>query len=294
VGENTLPYLLLVDDDTSVLTALERVLRGDFLIIKASDPVEALKFVKEKKPAILLTDFSMPQMSGEEFLKSCRDLSPQTIRAVISGHVDLKEMEALINQNLIHRFFMKPWENDVLRMQMLECLSHHQLLMERDLLEKLAVTDPVTHLHNHRYFQDTIRIEVERSKRHNRKLSIIMADIDGFKKYNDQNGHPQGDQLLKSAAKVFISGLRNLDSVCRYGGDEFAMILPDTSVHDTFEVAERLRKSFNSQSLGGLTLSLGIAGFPQHASTAQDLIAAADKALYEAKNKGRNQSVIAH
>lgn len=294
MDEHTLPYLLLVDDDASVLTALERVLRGDFLIIKANNPVEALKFLTEKKPAILLTDFSMPQMSGQDFLKSCRDLSPQTIRAVISGHVDLKEMENLINHNLIHRFFMKPWENDVLRMQMLECLSHHQLLMERDLLEKLAVTDPVTHLHNHRYFQDTIRIEVERSKRHNRKLSIIMADIDGFKKYNDQLGHPQGDQLLKSTAKVFLSGLRNLDSVCRYGGDEFAMILPDTSVADAFEVAERLRKNFNSQSPGGPTLSLGIAGFPDHASTAQDLIAASDKALYEAKNKGRNQSVIAH
>jgi diguanylate cyclase (GGDEF)-like protein len=294
VTGNTLPYLLLVDDDASVLTALERVLRGDFLIIKTDDPVEALTFLKEKKPAVLLTDFSMPQMSGEKFLKSCRDVSPQTIRAVISGHVDLKEMEGLINQSLIHRFFMKPWENDVLRMQMLECLSHHQLLTERDLLEKLAVTDPVTHLHNHRYFQDTIRIEVERSKRHNRRLGVVMIDIDGFKKYNDQFGHPQGDQLLKSAAKVFLSTLRNLDSICRYGGDEFAVILPDTSVADTLEVAERLRKNFNSQSPGGLTLSLGVAGFPDHAATAQDLIAKADQALYEAKNKGRNQSVIAH
>ena len=91
-----------------------------------------------------------------------------------------------------------------------------------------------------------------------------------------------------------MSGLRNVDAICRYGGDEFAMILPDTSVADTFEVAERLRKTFASQSPAGLTLSLGISGFPDHAQTAQDLISKADQALYQAKNNGRNQSVIAH
>jgi diguanylate cyclase (GGDEF)-like protein len=293
VSENLLPCLLLVDDDPAVLTALERVLREDFIVLSTSDPQQALQWLSQKRPAILLTDFRMPQMSGMDFLKACRDLSPQTIRAVISGHMNVRELETLINQNLVHRFFLKPWENDVLRMQMLECLSHHQLLMERDLLEKLSITDSVTHLNNHRYFQDTIKVEVQRCRRHHRRLAIIMADIDGFKKYNDRFGHPQGDALLKLAAKVMLSGLRNVDAVCRYGGDEFAMILPDTSVADAFDVAERLRKTFSSQSPGDLTLSLGIAGFPDHAQTAQELIDQADRALYQAKNQGRDQSVIA-
>lgn len=291
------PLVYIVDDELSTLTALERLLRNDVEIRLFSDPELALQKISSEDPALVLTDYTMPQMTGFEFLRKVRDLRPSSVRAILSGFIDTDELSMAINSNLIHRFFVKPWENEVLKLQVMECLSQRNTFIERDQLAALALTDPITDLWNHRFFQDQLKAEVERARRHQRELSLIMIDIDHFKMWNDQCGHPAGDALLREVAALLLKGVRNIDWVARYGGDEFAIILPETKVEDAFDIAERLRKNFEqaatSKSSTKLTLSLGIASLPSHALSPQDLIQAADQTLYKSKSEGRNQTKIA-
>jgi diguanylate cyclase (GGDEF)-like protein len=212
--------------------------------------------------------------------------------------IEVSELSLAINQGLIHRFFLKPWDNEVLKLQILECLQQRKILVENDHLATLALTDPVTGLGNHRLFHEQLRVEIERARRHQRPLSVLMMDLDHFKTWNDQFGHPAGDLLLKSVAQHLIQGLRSIDWIARYGGDEFAMILPDTIAQHAYDIAERLRKSFvNSQAPhqgpATVSLSFGIASFPENANSSAELTQAADQALYRAKKTGRNQSIVA-
>lgn len=292
------PLIYVIDDDASSLTAIERVLRNDCVVRTFSNPEDALLKLKDEDPVLVLTDYTMPQMSGFEFLKHVRSSKPTCVRAIVSGFIKSEELSAAINLDLIHRFFVKPWENEVLRLQILECIAQSKGLQEKESLLALALTDPVTGLGNHRHFQEQLRIEVERAKRHQRPLCVVMIDLDHFKKWNDQFGHPSGDQALRETAAILLKGVRNIDWVSRYGGDEFAVILPDTKVSNALEISERLRTSFEQNfrpGAGGikLSLSLGVSSFPDNGATPQALIESADKALYESKKQGRNQSKIA-
>lgn len=289
------PRLLIVDDDTLTLDALARVLKKDFLVSKASSPGDALKILTQHQFAVLLSDYSMPEMSGAEFLKRANEISPLTVRTVITGFSDLGVLTEDLAEQSIHRFLIKPWDNEILRYQMLECLQYHQVLVEKAHLENLSSTDPKTGLWNARYFAEKLQIEMDRARRHNRPLSLVLMDLDGFKRINDELGHPAGDRYVHLVADVLRKSTRTIDYVCRYGGDEFSLVLPDTSASNAYEVAERIRKDIEQVDFSGLklSLSLGVCEIHSYIRDAQDFIETADRALYQAKNKGRNQTVIA-
>jgi diguanylate cyclase (GGDEF)-like protein len=168
-------------------------------------------------------------------------------------------------------------------------------------LEKLAITDGLTGLFNRRHFRERLEFEVERSGRMGHPVCLILVDVDHFKHYNDENGHPAGDAVLIRLAKLFHSNLRAVDLVARYGGEEFVMVLLDTDLRGGHVAAEKIRKAvetepfqFGSKQPGGkLTISLGIAAYPGHADDPTTLVEAADQALYEAKAAGRNQVCVA-
>jgi diguanylate cyclase (GGDEF)-like protein len=237
----------------------------------------------------------MPGKNGMELLKEAKALSPHTVRAVLSGHVDLQDMMVAINQAAIDRFILKPWDNEYLELQMLESLQTHLLLEEKSHLQHLAITDIVTGLTNHRYFQETLIKEIERAERHGRKFSLVMIDVDCFKNYNDTHGHPQGDRALAQIAQVLSSQVRNIDIVSRYGGEEFSMIMPDTDLLAAGEVADRVRKAVENTDWTHtpLTISVGVCEYPTHGTVPSELIETADQALYQAKHAGRNQTVCA-
>lgn len=162
--------------------------------------------------------------------------------------------------------------------------------------ERLSRMDGLTHLYNHRFFHERIQEEFKRSDRFRQTLSLLMIDVDDFKRINDTFGHQAGDEMLRRLARVLRETLREVDVPARYGGDEFAIILPDTDLNEASEVAERLRKSVEKHDFPTadtavtLTLSLGTASrAPQSPVSAEELIKAADHALYQAKNAGRNQ-----
>lgn len=301
MSEKDVAKILCVDDEAHTLDALERVLRKDFTVLKALSAKEALEVLEQNQDvSVILSDFRMPHMSGIEFLVQAQQVAPNAVRAILSGQIDMEEMAKAVNQAHIHRFILKPWDNDYLRVQMVEALQNHQLILQRNHLERLSITDPVTQLTNHRYFQEHIRKELERAERHHRPLSLLMVDVDHFKSFNDHYGHPEGDRLLATIAKRISGEVRNIDLVSRYGGEEFAVIMPDTALEEARLVAERVRHSLEKNPFTGpfgrpayVTISIGVASFPQHATVVTDLIEAADRALYQAKRQGRNQTVVA-
>jgi two-component system, cell cycle response regulator len=168
-------------------------------------------------------------------------------------------------------------------------------------LAQLAVTDGLTGVYNHRHFHERLALEVERSGRNGLPLALFMIDVDHFKNYNDRHGHPAGDEVLRQVARVLADGRRVNDFVARYGGEEFAVVLVDTPKLGAAQVADKLRQRIaefpfahaGDQPGGAITVSVGVASFPEDASTPEALVRAADAALYRAKTAGRNRVVLA-
>jgi len=162
-------------------------------------------------------------------------------------------------------------------------------------LEKLSVTDPLTGLYNRRHLMGTLASEVQRSRRLRRSFSVLLADVDKFKQYNDSHGHLAGDAALVKIAEIFRKTTRAVDCVARYGGEEFVVMLLECPIATAALVAERIRTRIAEQDLGEgkLTVSIGLAEYPDGGDTPEELIATADAAMYQAKSSGRNQVVVA-
>jgi diguanylate cyclase (GGDEF)-like protein len=169
----------------------------------------------------------------------------------------------------------------------------------RERLRNQSIRDPLTALFNRRYLEETLEREVRRSVRHARPLAVIMLDLDHFKTFNDSFGHAAGDAVLQAAGELLQTFLRKEDIACRYGGEEFAIVLPEAPLEFAAQRADELRKAFRSlrtqfrdQSVGIVTISVGVASYPEHGSTGTDLLRAADSALYLAKEGGRDRVVV--
>jgi len=167
-------------------------------------------------------------------------------------------------------------------------------------MEQISLTDELTGLYNYRYFKRRLDTELLRARRYGHFLSLILFDVDHFKNYNDIQGHPAGDTALRIIAKILRSSIRKSDIPVRYGGEEFCVILPEESIDGALKFAERLRKHVEAypfrgeedQPGGKLTISLGVANYPEDAQSSQSLIDKADTALYIAKGEGRNKTCV--
>lgn len=172
------------------------------------------------------------------------------------------------------------------------------LIKSRDFEQqyKLATTDGLTDLYNHRYFQEQMRMQIESAKRYGNEFSLIILDIDFFKKFNDTFGHQAGDAVLRQVAHILKRNVRSTDIVCRYGGEEMSIILPNTPKDEACTTAEKIcervasnKIKLNHEKEGQVTISLGVSTYPSDGKTPSELIDCADKRLYFAKNNGRNQ-----
>ena len=162
-------------------------------------------------------------------------------------------------------------------------------------LSKQSIQDPQTGLYNRRFMEESLQREITRAARKQTPIGIIMGDLDHFKKFNDVYGHAAGDKIISQIGKLFNDKFRGSDIACRYGGEEFLIILPETSPEDTFKRAEALREEikklemvFQGQILGIITMSMGIAAYPQNGVRMDELLRVADTALYKAKQEGRD------
>lgn len=294
--------ILCIDDEIEILNSYERFFRKDYQLTCASTLTEISEAIDSKTSFdIVICDFLMPEINGLEVLEKFRLNHRSTVRILISGNIEMTSLAEAINTNKIHKFILKPWEPNYLKLQILEAQKLHSQLEELEVLEAQAITDPVTGLSNHRYFQQKLETLFELCKKESKPLSVAMIDVDHFKSYNDRYGHPEGDRLLLSIGQRMTSHFKTPTIVSRYGGEEFAVIIPNKNAAEAKIELEEFRKQLEKNPFAGaygketyVTISVGVASLPEFNSTPRDLLEAADRALYESKHKGRNQTRVAY
>lgn len=258
---------------------------------------EGLQKARELIPEVILLDIELDAMDGFEVLAHLKgDPKTQDIAVIfISAVSDTMDRVRGLDLGAVD-FIAKPFEVAELKARVRSALRMQHLVK---MLEHRAQIDSLSGLWNRRYFDQRLLQEWSEARRHGRSLSLIMCDVDRFKRLNDQFGHPFGDQVIERVAQI-LSGGRGSDIACRYGGEEFGMILPSTAADRALEVAERHRVAIESHTWSGhddviVTSSFGVAdlkSLPTDASMEQ-LVQAADMALYRAKQSGRNRVELA-
>jgi diguanylate cyclase (GGDEF)-like protein len=173
-------------------------------------------------------------------------------------------------------------------------------LQLREVLREQSIRDPLTRLFNRRFLEESLQRELQLASRKKHALTVLFLDLDHFKRFNDTFGHDAGDMVLQSLADLFRNFFRSTDICCRYGGEEFAIILPESSSKDATLRADALRAEvkglrlqYKKQPLGPLSLSAGVAAFPEHGSTSEELLKIADECLYQSKARGRDVVTVA-
>jgi diguanylate cyclase (GGDEF)-like protein len=286
--------ILVVDDNPDKLHLIEAALSlAGYQVRTASDGVEALAAIESYQPDLVITDVMMPRMNGYELAQRIRANPVTKFIPVIMQTAAGRRAEDLRRANEVGAlgYITDPTDLDLLLARTRTLLEFKAYL---DVCEEAAFTDHLTGLANRRRFERQLEREVGRVERFGHPFTLLMLDIDKFKHLNDTFGHDAGDDAIRRLSKVLREGTRGIDLAARIGGEEFAVLLVETSKDGGFEVAERLRmaiKSLEFPRAGGMTASFGVAECPSDAQTAADILKAADVALYEAKRNGRDQVV---
>lgn len=289
------PLLLLVDDSPAIHRLLAFKLRNEAIeLISAYDGSEGLESAQRQMPSLVLLDLNMPGMHGLEVLKALKsDESTHDIPVIVlSGSAQSKEKVQAFELGAMD-FVTKPFDLPELRARIGSAIRLHRLMV---MLGQRAQIDGLTGLWNRKYFDERLESEVNESLRgEDKPVSLAMCDLDHFKKLNDGFGHPAGDAVLESFAKILSSTVRSYDIACRYGGEEFALIFPGTEAHEAAGVCERIRKAIEEHRWSAYpdiraTASFGLASIPlPDVAGPTGWLEAADQALYSAKTNGRNR-----
>jgi len=286
---NALFPILVVDDEPEILKSVARDLRRHAQVETCADPEEAWKMFQDKEYSAIVSDLRMPQISGLELLARCAALKPDVPRILLTAFADLASLEDSINRAQINLLLTKPWEATDLQKAVEGAQRRFELLKENAELRRLALTDALTGVSNHRYFWERAEAELSRAQRYGRPLSLIFCDIDDFKKFNTEKGHQVGDEVLRKVAQTLDRARRSMDTVARYGGEEFAVILPECTRPAAAEIATRFIDTV--KSLHGIGLSAGVASYPDDAKTSTELVHQADVALLQAKATGKGKAL---
>ncbi|HZA14985.1 MAG TPA: diguanylate cyclase [Myxococcaceae bacterium] len=294
--------VLVIHGSSATASALANVLvREPITVVDVvSDATTALERILRATADLVLLDLELPGSDGIELLKRIRaSPSHRYLPVIVIAARDDRQRRLDAFRCGADDFILQPWDDEELlaRVQRMLNLRRRvdQLLLRSAELHQLSITDGLTQIHNHRFFKDRLREEFRRAQRYDDPLSLVLLDIDYFKRINDTHGHPTGDQVLLDVANCIQANVRDTDLVARYGGEEFAVILPKTHLAGALTVAERIWKSLGALAAGPngsirITASLGLSGYPNRlVSSAEQLVRTADQALYRAKTEGRNK-----
>ncbi|TKJ38409.1 diguanylate cyclase response regulator [candidate division LCP-89 bacterium B3_LCP] len=306
-------YSILVVDDSwesrEVITSILSI-NEDYSLAMAENGEEAMGKLQTNNFDLVVTDISMPVMDGLELLDHLVKNKPSLPVITFTGFGDIFGVKAL--ERGAEDCIFKPFDARDFKLRIAKALKYSRLKKYQDLLEQknkelrqISTMDQLTQLYNRHYMQDVLQREFTRAKRYRNKLSCVMIDIDHFKKINDEYGHMQGDSVLREFAGLLKNTCREVDVPCRFGGEEFLIILPETDRRGAECMADRLRRAtetmpiFRVESAELLTelkisVSVGLSAYPDpRIRSEMDMITLADEALYLAKNQGRNCVMVA-
>ena len=298
IQSNMPSKVLLVDDDQTLLMLFSTALRRDkYDVETAGDGRTALAKLEERAADVVLLDINLPDMSGIEVMRQIVKSSAASV-ILITGD-DGRYSHATAVQEGATDFIVKPIRLAELGQRVRQALEMRRLAEAQERLvadlERLAIRDELTGLFNYRHFQARLKQEAERAQRYRRPFSLIVFDADHFKEVNDTLGHAEGDRVLAELARILGQAVRGTDVVCRYGGEEFAVLLPETPVAQAAAVAERARQAVEAAKLLSgrpMTVSAGAAEVRPD-ERGEDLVRRVDAALYAAKRAGRNRVELA-
>ena len=297
------PFTIAIVDDDAAIRRLVRLylIRAGFDTIECTTGEEARQMLTRQPWDLAILDRRLPDMDGVILCQELKAIPEFRIRYIIMLTGEAEQKDKVEGLELgADDYITKPFQYPELLARIRAGKRivdlQKELLETNKRLELLSITDGLTKLHNHRYFQDELSRAFEESQRYQRPLSLAMIDIDFFKKINDSYGHAVGDEVLKAVAQLYRDSVRSTDLVARYGGEEFAVMMPETDLNDGLAFAEKIRTLIETTPIptqaGPLnaTVSIGVASVPRtKIHTSKELIVAADKALYRAKKGGRNQ-----
>jgi len=295
--------ILIVDDDPNYRETVADLLEDEgYRVTKVETGTASIEEVKKKFFDVVLADFKLADITGLELSKKIKMIDRDTYIILVTGHASLETaLKAIEMREEIYGYVLKGGGRDprqlkwtiktALREQKLardKVKAEDELRRANKRLEELSITDDLTGIYNRRHFYEKLSQEIARADRHKRPLSLLMFDVDHFKSYNDTHGHLAGNRILERVGRIVSEEIREVDWAFRYGGDEFTIILPETSKENGVVVAERIRKAFEKCKFDKTTLSIGIAQYDLK-SDLDTLIKHADETMYRAKNQGGNR-----
>ncbi len=290
--------ILIVDDDTAIKESVAEYLKIQKYKVKtAANAQKALEILQIFNADIVITDIMMQGMDGLDLTKKIKAKYDADVMVMTGYSADYSYEEA-VNAGASD-FIFKPFRFEELELRITRVLREVEVKKERvnllKKLEKLAITDALTKLYNSRYFFSEIKTEIKRNRRYSRDLSLLILDIDFFKEYNDNWGHIEGDRVLMEIGKTIKSCMRSMDTAYRYGGEEFAIILPETGIDEACVVGTRIKDNINDLIFEpepgekqSIKISIGATEIVD-GEDYKDFIKRADKALYKSKETGRDK-----
>ncbi len=294
--------ILIVDDDLSIKKSVEVYLNLlSYDIQSAENASQAIEILKTFKADIVLTDIMMQGMDGLELTRLIKNNYDADVIVMTGYSADYSYEEAI--KAGASDFIFKPFRFEELNLRIKRVLREKAFKRDRAKLlaemEQLAITDGLTGLYNSRQFFYQIDQEVKRYQRYSRPLSMLFLDIDFFKAYNDTWGHLEGDKVLMGIGRIISACLRTMDTAYRYGGEEFAVILPETKLKKACVVGHRIKKNIEKEvfipekgETQSVTVSIGV-GELKDGEDFSELLKRTDKALYKSKQTGRNKLTCA-
>ena len=306
MGSKLRTFKILIVDDSDLQRMLykKQVLYPDekgefkFEIFEASTGEEAKRIIENVKPDLVLLDYNLPDLKGTDIINWMEKKGYGDIQVILVSSIDSEEV-ASQGLNLGAEDFVKiPYKPEELRARIKVHLRLRRMLKEREKYKKLSLIDQLTGISNRRHLFQELKKYFRKHKEVKRPLSLLMIDVDDFKKINDTYGHEVGDEVLKKVAETISKSVRKFDFVGRYGGEEFIVILPGADIRRAIEIAERIRKNIEAQifTYDGVeikaTVSLGVAEMlKDKPRSVNDLIKIADMRMYRAKISGKNKVI---
>jgi len=296
--DQVLTRILVVDDEEDLRLTMADILQLNQLeVVTVASATGALEMLEKSAFDLVLTDLVMPRMDGIALTKAIKEMGLDIPVIVMTGFGSIEHAVESMKAGASD-FVTKPFTPDYvihIIKRVLETRHLREIAQERDYYKELSDIDGLTGIGNYRYFNQMLQIEVERQKRHNRPLALMVIDIDDFKRFNDSYGHLVGDQVLVQIAFLLRRSIRGTDFVARYGGEEFMVILPEISEKEAIRVGERILSSIkdfkfrtpDERTVGGVTVTIGLSSFPEDTMDRLELITKADQALYQGKRAGK-------